>query len=435
MNRVRTRKEAMVGQATTIVNARIFDGIRRQRWTSVRFTGGVIVGLSEVSLAQDGDTIIDAEHGTLLPGLIDSHVHLVPGALEQSLTFGVTTVLDMFSRPDDAASARATADSRLDVADIRSAGFGATAPGGHPSTMYAPIPTLTEASQAEQFVVERIAEGSSYLKIISGVASLWPALHSTTIAALVSAAHDRGLLTVAHVSSVAGVDQVLPAGVDVIAHVPMDAELSDSLVRMIAEAGIAVVPTLSTIENTIDGAGGEAVANDQRLARYLGERSLRELTAVASARRVMPPYSRAENAVARLSQAGVTILAGTDAPNPGTFFGASLHRELELLVRCGLTTEQALAAATSEPARVFGLDDRGRIAVGLRADLLLLEADPLTEIAETRAIRQIWRAGVVHVRRTFVPNEAEVEKLEAFDARVAAAVEMVRNRRGGFGAR
>jgi predicted amidohydrolase YtcJ len=77
----------------------------------------------------------------VLPGLIDSHVHLVPGALAQSLTFGVTTVLDMFSTIDIVASAKEQAGSRSDVADVRSAGVGATAPGGHPSMMYGSFPT------------------------------------------------------------------------------------------------------------------------------------------------------------------------------------------------------------------------------------------------------------------------------------------------------
>jgi predicted amidohydrolase YtcJ len=87
-----------LGVATTIVNARVFDGTTTQNWTSVRFADGLITEGSVVSAAQAGDDIIDAGGGTVLPGLIDAHVHLVPGALAQSLIFGVTTVLDMFSQ-------------------------------------------------------------------------------------------------------------------------------------------------------------------------------------------------------------------------------------------------------------------------------------------------------------------------------------------------
>ena len=70
-------------QATTIVNARVFDGARLRDWTSVRFADGIVTGCATGSTAQDGDKVIDAEGGTILPGLIDSHVHLAgrPGGL------------------------------------------------------------------------------------------------------------------------------------------------------------------------------------------------------------------------------------------------------------------------------------------------------------------------------------------------------------------
>jgi len=84
--------------ATTIVNARVFDGARLQDWTSVRFADGIVTNCATGSTAQDGDEVIDADGGTILPGLIDSHVHLVPGALSQALIFGATTVLEQARR-------------------------------------------------------------------------------------------------------------------------------------------------------------------------------------------------------------------------------------------------------------------------------------------------------------------------------------------------
>jgi imidazolonepropionase-like amidohydrolase len=110
-------------------------------------------------------------------------------------------------------------------------------------------------------------------------------------------------------------------------------------------------------------------------------------------------------------------------------FGASLHRELELLVRCGISPARALAAATAEPARVFGLADRGRVAAGQRADLVLVSGDPLTDITATRAIERIWRGGIACDRRAFVASAAEAEQLDAFDAQLAKVVAAVRDRR------
>jgi imidazolonepropionase-like amidohydrolase len=87
------------------------------------------------------------------------------------------------------------------------------------------------------------------------------------------------------------------------------------------------------------------------------------------------------------------LLAGTDAPNPGTAHGISLHEELQILVKAGYTPEQALNAATALPARIFHLGNRGRIAVGARADLVLIDGDPTRNIADTLSIYRVWKNG------------------------------------------
>lgn len=102
--------------------------------------------------------------------------------------------------------------------------------------------------------------------------------------------------------------------------------------------------------------------------------------------------------MSELQTAGVTILAGTDSvEQEGMPFsiplGAALHRELQLLVGAGLPVAQALAAATSAAAAHWGLEDRGEIRVGARADPVLLADDPLADIAATRSIQGVWVAG------------------------------------------
>jgi hypothetical protein len=115
----------------------------------------------------------------------------------------------------------------------------------------------------------------------------------------------------------------------------------------------------------------------------------------------------------------VPILAGTDAPNPGTAHGASIHRELELLVQGGLTPTEALIAATSAPAAAFHLTDRGRIAKGMRADLVLVNGDPTTDIQATRDIAAIWKGGVA-LQRQPEPKQAPAV-VAAIDPQLLAA--------------
>jgi imidazolonepropionase-like amidohydrolase len=98
------------------------------------------------------------------------------------------------------------------------------------------------------------------------------------------------------------------------------------------------------------------------------------------------------------------ILAGSDVSEPipnlgGLALGASLHHELQLLIAAGLTPVEALRAATSVPARRFGLMDRGRIKPGDRADILLVDGDPTTNITDTLSIQSVWRRGALLAKR------------------------------------
>jgi len=118
-------------------------------------------------------------------------------------------------------------------------------------------------------------------------------------------------------------------------------------------------------------------------------RSLLEMPVTPSAVRC----DAAPQAIRQLVAAGVPLLAGTDAPAPGTTYGASLHKELEHLVDAGMTPVAALVAATSATAKAFRMTDRGRISPGARADLLLVEGDPSKQIRDTRNIVAVWKRG------------------------------------------
>jgi hypothetical protein len=174
------------------------------------------------------------------------------------------------------------------------------------------------------------------------------------------------------------------------------------------------VPTLSVIAAFAGDGRGAALAADPHLAPWL---SRAERTGLGRAPLLPDVRARLATALAAtraLHAAGVPILAGTDAPNPGTAHGVSLHGELALLVAAGLSPAEALAAATAVPARHFGLEDRGRIAPGRRADLLLVAGDPTTDVTATRAVAGVWKGGVAVARRR--PAEAATTVPEALAA-------------------
>lgn len=386
---------------TLFRDVRVFDGENVVPRTDVLVSGGVIAAMGSNLTAPAGAVVIAANGGTLLPGLIDAHTHVFQDALEEALVFGVTTELDMFTdvRMLSALRREQETGEAHGRADIFSAGTMVTAPGGHGTQFGMPIPTLTHADSADAFVAARVEEGSDWIKVVydDGHAHRldFPTLDRPTLAAVIAAAHRRDMRAVVHVSTADAALHALEAGADGLVHVFIDRPLDDRIMALARERGAFVIPTLVVIRG-ITGTGGAAgLVDDAHLAPYLGPPSRASLTSAYPARPdAARQYGYAADATRRLHEAGVPILAGSDAPNPGTSHGAALHRELELLVEAGLTPLDALRAATSAPAKAFGLADRGRIAPGLRADLLLIDGDPTTDIRATRAIRGVWKGGV-----------------------------------------
>ncbi len=398
-----------------IRDVRVFDGERVIPRATVVVRDGSIVSVGRSAGVPRGARVVDGRGQTLLPGLIDAHVHtFAPEMLEQALVFGVTTVLDMHTDPNFVRGLREQAPGELrNLADIRAAGFAATAPGGHGTQYGMQVPTLTSPQEASAFVEARVAEGADYLKIIHEPGTAYgiqrPALDSATVAALIQAAHERGLRAVVHVSTEAAARMAIASGADGLVHIFAHEPPSPDFGRFAARHGVFVIPTLTVLESASGVPSGASLIEDERLAPLLLEATRRNLRQAFGGQR--PTFPNAQAAVRQLHEAGVPIVAGSDAPNPGTTHGASVHRELELLVAAGLSPTEALAAATSRAAAAFGLEDRGRIAPGRRADLLLVRADPTADIRATRDIATVWKHGYELDREPFrarVVREHEV---------------------------
>jgi imidazolonepropionase-like amidohydrolase len=187
--------------------------------------------------------------------------------------------------------------------------------------------------------------------------------------AIVQAAHQAGRMVVAHAARVGAVRTAQAAGVDVLTHSPLDGELDDAEIDDVVRAGQTVVPTLLMVQGV-------------------------------AAKAPVPglDYGHARSFVSALHRAGASIVLGTDANQapqvPANVpYGDSVHTELALLVDAGLTPTEALHAATGAAADRFGLSDRGRIRPGLRADLLLVDGDPTSDITASRAVRTVRIAG------------------------------------------
>jgi imidazolonepropionase-like amidohydrolase len=386
---------------TLVQDVRVFDGERMHARRSVLIDGARIVSADFRGKAPAGAIVVDGAGKTLLPGLIDAHVHAYRH-LELPLMFGITTQVDMFTgvalMQDVTRKMRDGANAGQ--ADLFSAGTLATAPGGHGTGYGMPIPTLTSPQEAQAFVDARIAEGSHFIKIVmeEGVAGRkLQSLDTATVSALIQAAHARNKLAVVHISTLANARVALEAGADGLVHLfvgkEADPAVIGALVALAKQRGAFVIPTFSVMES-MAGVKAADVLGDPGMTALLDKEQTEPL-ANTYGRQPDASLLAAPKALTRaLQQAGVPVLAGSDAGNAGTQQGISLHHELASLVQAGLTPLQALAAATALPARAFKLGQRGRIADGYKADLLLVSGDPTADIANTRNIVTVWKDGV-----------------------------------------
>lgn len=393
-------------------DVRIFDGVHTIGTGSVLVVGGRIAAVGLFALPY-GIPVYDGHGRTLVPGLIDASAHTLvqvtsdPGGPPSSggsaadrndaARFGVTTEIDTFGDPALIAGARQQRRSvaRTGEADLWSAGIGVTVPNGFPpdGTIGHPFPRLAPNDDPSQFVADRLAEGSDFTSLVIDDGSLFfepaPTLTAQQAGDVVSAAHEHGRLAVAISPELVTTTTAVRAGVDGLNHLVFDQVVGSDLVRQMRQHGTFVTTTLATFDC---GTGA-----DQLLANPLVRPLLSNFQVQALNLRF--PNCPASwltvglRNIALLHAAGVPIVAGTDAGGGVAAHGASMFPELADLVLAGLTPAQALTAATATPAHDFRIPDRGRIAPGMRADLLLVNGDPTTDINALPDIAQVWKNG------------------------------------------
>jgi len=380
--------------ATLVKDVRVFDGKAVHERRSVLFDGATILDANFRGAAPQGARIVSGAGRTLLPGLIDAHTHAFRWQ-ELPVLFGVTTQVDMFTDIElmKAAKQEMAQGSRHDHADLFSAGTLVTAPNGHGTQFGLLIPTITGPEQAQAFVDARIAEGSDFIKIVMGGGYGMQSISVATAKAVIDAAHLRGKLAVVHIGNEQDARAMLEAGADGLVHLfPAASSDAAGLARLARREDAFVIPTFAVLESMAGWRGDDLLA-DPGLAGLLDKDAQAPLKTHYGNKERAELLAAPKAVTAALMQAGVPVLAGTDAGNPGTQYGVSMHRELKALVDAGLTPAQALAAATSVPARVFRLGKRGRIAQGYKADLLLVEGNPAADILATRRIVEVWKDG------------------------------------------
>jgi imidazolonepropionase-like amidohydrolase len=356
-----------------------------------------------------GATIVNAAGKALMPGLVDVHCHINQPAEDMKrywiaqLRWGVTTMRSAGNdKPDTVPLFRETRSGALRAPRAYTAGQGFNVSGPYPGA-----PTFKPASpeEARANVRSLKAQRVDFIKI-------WmtdPKFPPDVIAAIVDEGRRQEIPVVSHVTDVASLHQLADLGVTDFLHNPIDQPVTPELVAYAKSKGLTFAPTLANIESrwfyyehpdvlamprlqdALYPRGRQMLADAARKAQTLGAADLEERK--ARMRRQTFPFIKA------MWDAGVPVVTGTDCgaeASQTTPFGHATHREMQLFVEAGLPPLAAIRAATLDAASVLtrsGDPEYGSVRAGKAADLLLLSADPLADIANTMTIDAVMRAG------------------------------------------
>jgi imidazolonepropionase-like amidohydrolase len=377
-----------------------------------------------------GARVIDGRGKYLLPGLADMHVHLEyiedPNVLKLFVAQGVTTVRNMDGRPyilgwrGDVAAGRTIGPRIITAGPIIDG-----SPPARPDNL-----AVADAAAARAAVATQAAAGYDFIKLYSN-------LSPEAYAAAVAEARERGLRVAGHVPRAIGLEKTMASSWS-IEHLgdfasavaapqgpptpgwsrrglsaPLDQARLATLAKQLADAKVWIVPTVIQQDRWL--------APPTEVERWLAEPAIRNIPAaiIAQWRGAIDGISRRLDAedwalvaqgrrnrlatIAAFHRAGVPLAIGSDTPNPFVAMGASVHQELANFVEAGLSPHEALRAATVAPARMLGLErEQGTVEAGKRADLLLLAANPLEDVA-----RAAKPAGLVLAGRWFTAQELE----------------------------
>ena len=329
-------------------------------------------------------TRVDLSGKTVMPALVNTHVHLASTRAEridqlQHMAYygaGLAVSLGL----DDGDVAFEMRDEVIaDGARSRTAGRGITAP--EEGRTEVPI-WITSETEARTAVQELAANQVDLIKIWVDTRNdqfvkLTPALYG----AVIDEAHSEGLRVTAHIFNLEDAKGLLRAGIDAFAHGIRDRDIDDELVALWSERpNVVLVPNLPNpgVAGDLSWLSGTVPAADlQRMQEAQRDRPAAQESFGIQARNL-----------ARLSQAGITVAFGTDGSTPW-----AVHQEMEDMVRSGMTPAQVIVAATRNSAELMQMTDIGTVEVGKSADFIVLDANPLDDITNTRRISEVYLRG------------------------------------------
>jgi imidazolonepropionase-like amidohydrolase len=421
---------ASAQQLTILHNATVIDGTGSlpREHVDIAIRNGLIEGVSK-TIQSAGATVVDCTGKTIIPGLISAHSHVgillnnadssatayttenVTASLNQFERYGVTSIISLGLNRDLGYDLRDQQRAgTLGGATLFTAGRGIGVPAGAPPLLVAADQVYRPATttEARQNVDELAARHADIVKIwVDPLHGRVPTMDPVIYAAIIDQSHLKRLHVAAHVYLLADARQLVNDGVDVLAHSVRDQPVDTPFIQSVLQHHTWYIPTLALDEAFFIFATHPEIMQSNFFRQAAGPQLLTRFQAPDYATKTLAApqtaQSQHDHAIARqnlkaLYDAGVQIAFGTDSGAvPGRIPGFSEHRELENLVTAGLTPLQAITIATGQTGQLLHTLDPtlnlGLIAPGYSADLIILAANPLTDIKNTRRIVAVYHHG------------------------------------------
>lgn len=430
------------------VNVFVGEDAQLLKHQSVWISNGVILSVSRFehdTINLKPDTIIQGAGKYLMPGLVDTHVHLsgngavpwkkvkpdVAYNLEAYLSAGITTVYDLGGLSKSLEKwQQKVLEGNVIGPTIYHTHIPISPPGGHPIPLTQQMvsfplkglieklsPTIDAAEEAGKLLDQYVKQDIDYVKVIcDAIPPGTPEMSGDVLAAVVSASHARGYKVFAHIGSPQNAIDAVRAGADVLAHGVWRGKLTDDQAKEIAASKIPIIYTVSGFQNVAHIHHGEFQPSEldkhwvpsEVLDPVTGEQG----TTVHD-QETMNDFFKdaAQNAehwlhnFQALYQHGAVIMVGTDSSLPGTYAGSTYHQEMELLSEMGMYNIDILLGATSRAAALLGAESGfGKVKAGLRAELLLLNDNPLSNLTTLQQPTCILHQGKILVPQPIAVN-------------------------------
>ena len=419
---------AHAGPVVVLEGARLIDGTGKPARDNAALVidGDKItaVGTAGKLARPKGARVVDVHGRTIMPGLISAHSHVglvtgtanradaytreaVQNAALQYEQYGVTSVVTLGLNRDLVYEVRdQQRKGAVPGAQIFTAGRGIGVLNGTPPQPVAPDQVYhpATADDARAAVREMAGHHVDIVKLwVDDNLGKFTKMPPEIYRAVIDECHKHKLRVAAHVFYLADAKALVAAGVDVLAHSVRDLPVDDELIRAVKSRGVFYIPTLSVDESFFIFAEQPEVMNDEffkhavppeLITMFLSKEYKDKVAANPAVPKEKAAFAVALRNVKALHDAGVQVAFGTDSGAlPERIPGWGEHHELELMVRAGLSPMDAIVAATQKSAALIKAGDRGTLEPGKRADFVVLAADPIADIRNTRQIVSIWHGG------------------------------------------